>query len=284
MMKRVVIVITALAAMVLLPVRPAAAAGIDLWELLSELHGPGPFHGYSASVEFVCHTRESDVRAFAGRDVAPPAPGQDRVYTTWIAPYRDAATLLKFGELPTTAEMTKAIAAAREGNVEDLAHLLCLADRRVKGYATANVKYFRSYQNNVFPSDLTKDDYQVRFLDLSLSYFARVHPAVDIGMRAGVARFSGDVFDPFYRLSLDLAEAQFYPLALLGDELKFRAIAVGAAAHLHAPGFDRDDFCTEDGSGRCQLAREYVAAPHVQWRLSLQVRPAALIELFKKPR
>src|SRR5215207_8987066 len=92
MMKRVVVVITALAAMVLMSVRPAAAAGIDLWELLSELHGPGPFWGVQGAYKFLCVTRDSDARVLAG--VLPTS--EDKIQISWLSPNQKAASLWGF--------------------------------------------------------------------------------------------------------------------------------------------------------------------------------------------
>lgn len=99
----------------------------------------------------------------------------------------------------------------------------------------------------------------------------------------GVARFFGDDFDAFHRLSLEPLSVRFYPIAMLGDNLRFRAIVLTAGAQLFVPGFVGSDFCTPNPSvpDRCRGLRPYDAAPHVLTKWGINVDAVALISLLK---
>jgi hypothetical protein len=63
----------------------------------------------------------------------------------------------------------------------------------------------------------TPDRREVHVLQLSGAYMFRLHPAVDAGLGAGTMRFSGDGFNPVWRLTLIPATASVRPLALVKD-------------------------------------------------------------------
>lgn len=254
---------------------PAAAAGNGLLELLSELHGPGPFWGLSARYRFLCVSRAEDVIEVPG--TSPEAQvNPEQVFRTWLGPHEPGAEL--FRPVPPN-DLAKAL---EEEDPRERAAKLCEYDRRVRGYAIFNFKFFQSFQNNLFPGHDRDDAYRVRIVDLSVSYYARLHNAFDLGTRAGFGRFSGKAFTPFYRLSADVADARFYPLAVAGDGVLHRAIAMSLAAQLYLPGFDGADFCNPELDERgCTTRRAYQAAPHLQWRIGIHASVPALITLIR---
>ncbi|MFL6279832.1 MAG: hypothetical protein ACJ731_06960 [Vicinamibacterales bacterium] len=57
---------------------------------------------------------------------------------------------------------------------------------------------------------------EVHVLQVSGSYMFRLHPAVDVGVGAGTMRFSGEGFEPLWRVTLIPANAAVRPFTLIG--------------------------------------------------------------------
>lgn len=265
-MRQMLVVAVLVCGGLVLPAAPASA-GIDLWEFLSELHGPGPFYAVTLDYRFLCLSRPSDVED-------PPGPGTDAPpYVSWLHPFNRSA-----GIFSTQAFQRLEVAKT----AQDRARVLCVNDQRVRGYATINFKYLRSFQNNLFPAEPGDPKHQVKIFDLSASYFARLHNSLDVGTRVGVATFFGKDFDTFRRLSLDAVDVRFYPIAILGDGVQFRAIVMTVGAQLFVPGFVGADFCDPTRQAdSCRGLREYNAAPHLLGRWGVGVDIPGLIALLK---
>lgn len=250
---------------------PAAAAGMDdIIDWIRELHGPGPSWAISKGYRFLCVARSVDIVAAAGSGTPSPDPAE----TSWLAPWDRGAGVRPSRELGPT-EIRDAVL---KGDYDGAGRLLCEAGERVKGYATLRVRFVQSFENNLFPADPTNPEYRVRTLDFTVSYYARLHDTTDLGMGAGVGRFFGPKFEPFHRVLLDMANVRFYPLAMAGDQAKYRAVGISLAAQLYVPGFEGADFCNR---GSCAGLRPYQASPHFQWRVGFIASVPGLIRLLR---
>jgi hypothetical protein len=117
---------------------------------------------------------------------------------------------------------------------------------------------------------------------LSLSYYARLHNTIDVGTRVGVAFFRGKDFETFERLSLDAVDVRFYPIAMLGDGVQFRAIVMTVGAQIFVPGFVGADFCDPArAADACRGLRPYTAAPHLLGKWGINVNVPGLVALLK---
>jgi hypothetical protein len=94
--------------------------------------------------------------------------------------------------------------------------------------------------------DLPRDDEDNRgavyVVPISGLYLFRVHRSVDVGLGAGLMRFSGDRFDAFYRFTLTPAHASLRPLLLWKTNRWTRLLRIEVDSTFVTKGFRGTDF------------------------------------------
>jgi hypothetical protein len=272
---------------------PASANGIDLWEFLSELSGPGPFKGWTVHGRLMCLGRGSDLarvresamleerrkgnQNFAGPPSVPPLDAArvgrangDVAYTAWMLPFEDAFRNSSNLEI-ARADHTSA----------RFSRLVCWADRGVRSHVNAYYRRLSSTRNTLAPqpsSQLQTDSADAEFgkvviHDAGIEYAVRLDGMVDVGTRIGLATFKGPAFETFQRLSFDYINVRIYPGAAWADSASHRVFAIFFAASGFKGGFDQSDFCNKG----CREVRPFAAPREVQFRVGLEVDPSSIV-------
>ena len=121
--------------------------------------------------------------------------------------------------------------------------------------------------------EIADEDKKVDLKSWSLVLSKRLHPSVDIGVGAGVSRFSGALFPTFHRVSLDLPRIGFRPLAIKysgkADTLSTKErilrelVQLNVGFVLFPTGFDAQDFGAVPGS--------YSVSSEWLWQASISI-------------
>ena len=207
-----------------------AHAYVDFWDRLS---GPGPFVGFVIPYRFLCVSQGSDQARFRQPPGASTQP--DETFATWIGPFDAASNFIPVRTPPSGA-----------ANAREQARLDCLHDERLRGYSILTTTFFGSTSNRLFPSDPDNSRYGVRITHVEWAYAIRLHDTLDVSAAVGFSRFSGEVFDPFWRPSLTPIVVRFAPLAFKWPNQKGRSLKIALGLVTHFDGFDAADFCNID--------------------------------------
>ena len=239
-----------------------AGMSFAMEDWLDKLSGPGPFRGHGVGYRFLCVSNAADQEDFRMVSLTGPTTGtpfveKESTLVTWLGPHERSAFVIprKLPDKVPSPATPPNPASLREYR-KMVAEVDCKSDLRLRGYASVTGLFNQSYKNNLFPADPDNGRYRVRILDLSVGYTVRLNRALDVGASFGLSRFSGKVFDPFYRHSLTPISLEFSPLAVPRDGERVRAIKVGVAATTFFPGFEASDFC-DRGPAACAGIREF---------------------------
>jgi hypothetical protein len=193
------------------------AADAWVWDWVDKLSGPGPFTGWAGEWRVVCFSAKDET-------LPEPVPAVEHPIVDVIR----ALGPCLFKPVPLKKE--------RRGSI----------NLRVARLTTDRNRL-------VYPDPTPARD--VRFLDLRTSAWWRPHSTVEIGIGAGLYRFSGPAFEPFWRPFLQPIIVDVKPLALLAGTVGHRhwydEFVVFRAGHIVIPdGFDGTDFAAVPGTFR----------------------------------
>ena len=190
--------------------------------LIEHLSGPGPFLRFpSLDVRVVCFTRVANNN-----------------YAVALAPWGYGSTS-EFAVRPYRATTTGAAETAKAQ---------CSRDENVRGFITVAYGHQTSLENNLFPNNLTDDQFKVKAESLSVRFMGRtLNDVVDVGFGLNVFWFHGKAFETFTRFTLEPIRVSVAPFAALNNSARSRAFHLVVAPHLVLGSVNQDDFCNTSG-------------------------------------
>jgi hypothetical protein len=227
--------------------------------VLEHLSGPGPFIRFpSLDVRLLCITR-------VGATPANPDLGEN--YKVPLAPWAHGSTS-EFGFKPHVPPPPPAGGGPRPP--KEQARIQCADDQDVRAYVTVAYGHYFSLENNLFPDNLTDDEFKVKAESVSVRYMGRtLRDVVDVGFGLNVFWFHGQAFETFARASVEPFRLSVAPFAALRSTPKTRAFHLTVAPTIFIGKMDQDDFCT---TGRCSVApRQFSTRGEIVWATTVEV-------------
>ncbi len=189
---------------------PRAYAQGGGWGWLERLSGPGPFQGYEVSFDFCLVSEE---------------------------------TVKENGSVEVTKPLTMAVAWSSK----------CLGldrkkenvTKRYKHEGSFNVAYARlTSQENIleYPTGVTEEEKKIVVYQVSPSIDMRLNRTLDVGVGATLHWFTGDLFDTFLRVSVDLFRVRWTPLTLFGEKPGRRWLQLDVKGSYFPGEFSAQDF------------------------------------------
>jgi hypothetical protein len=215
---------------------------------LEKLSGPGPFWGVEVNYRYYCRVGEA---------AASPRG-------TWMGPLEPGGGIINFGDDfdETTYRSAKTAKA------------LCLADHKVRAYATVGFHAYRAVRNDLAVDPARNN---VHFLGGDWKWSIRLDEALDLSTGIGLSVFGGEGFERFARVRWQPLEVRFYPFVIdrdNHDNLRRRALYVTAGVLTFLPGMREQDFC----GGPCAVP--FREEPEALTKFGVHVDLAALGALF----
>ncbi len=246
---------------------------------LDKLSGPGPFRGWTVSYRFLCVTNTADQTSFRKVSITDATlDEQGRTVATWLGPHERTAFVV-----PRRAPMVdqNPPSMLTEAGLRDyrkgVAETDCKRDQRLRGYVSVTAGLYNSYENQLFPNDLSNHDHRVRISELSVTYTRRLQKALDVYAGVGISRFSGPAFDTFYHGSFTPLGLEFAPVALKNDGTTSRVLKFGVALTTFFPGFDSHDFCNPDIVSCAGIRADFKSRAELIPKLSVTVDVSQLL-------
>ena len=227
-----------------------AFAENDWWDHAS---GPGPFWGLFIDYRFACVAKEDT-----------------GTHLVWLKPTdRTALPTLWTRRVPDRDQRTPAALASSD----------CKRDQNVRGYLIWTERLnFNVGGNRLVPDDddprctpaVDCDNLRpVRIWSQEIGYMERLPRGFAVGAVAGINRFAGSAFEPFYRASL-VPTIEWDPFAR-GDNPNghWLKIIVGTPTVIFK-GFTTSDFCNRPGFA-CQILKPWKSDDPdlIRYRISL---------------
>jgi hypothetical protein len=190
--------------------------------VLEHLSGPGPFLRFpSLDIRVACFTRVGNEN-----------------YAVPLAPWGHGSTS-EFAVKPYRATTTGGLSTAKQQ---------CSRDENVRGFITVAYGHHTSLENNLFPNNLTDDQFKVKAESLSVRFMGRtLNDVVDVGFGLNVFWFHGRAFETMTRFTLEPVRLAVAPFAALNNSARSRAFHLVVAPHIVLGRFDQDDFCNTSG-------------------------------------
>jgi hypothetical protein len=237
----------------LVAVQPASAKQDD--GVIEHMSGPGPFIRFpSLDIRVLCVTH------VGGTTVDPDAGHNETV-----------------GLTPWSRGSTAEFGAMSPGTSASQARIQCANDDKVRGYVTVAYGHYSSLENNLFPNNLTDDQFKVKAESLSVRFMGRtIRDVVDVGFGLNFFWFHGEAFETFARASVEPFRISVAPLAALKSTPRTRAFHVGVAPTIFIGKMDQDDFCNT--SGCTAVPRPFSTRGEILWATSVEVDVFTLIK------
>lgn len=219
--------------------------------ILEHLSGPGPFLRFpSLNIRVACITRV----------------GNDN-HTVGVAPWGRGSTS-EFGIKPYVAPSG--------ATAQQTAKQQCTHDEEVRGYITVSYGHYMSLSNNLFPNNLTDDQFKVKAEALSVRFMGRtLNDVVDVGFGLDMLMFHGEAFDRFTRMAVEPIRVSVAPFAALSDSPRSRAFRLVVAPKILIGSVDQNDFCN---TSACNVApRQFSARAETVWSTTVEFDVLTLI-------
>jgi len=232
-----------------LTARPSLASQDD--GIFEHMSGPGPFLRFpSIDIRLLCVTRV----------------GNDN-YTVGVAPWGRGSTA-EFGFKP--------YAAPSGATAQQTAKQQCSHDQNVRGYVTVAWGHNQSLSNNLFPNNLTDDQFKVKAEALSVRFMGRtLNDVVDVGFGLDMFMFYGKAFDRFTRIAVEPIRVSVAPFAAINDSARSRAFRLVVAPKILLGTVDQNDFCN---TSACTVApRQFSARAETLWSTTVELDILTLI-------
>ena len=217
---------------------------------LEHLSGPGPFIRFpSLEIRAVCFTRVANDN-----------------YAVPLAPWERGSTT-EFGVKPYRPATTGAAQTAKQQ---------CARDENVRGYITVSYGHYFSLENNLFPNNLTDDQFKVKMESVGVRFMGRtLNDVVDVGIGLDLFWFHGQAFDSFARVAVEPVRLSIAPFAAINNSARSRAFHLAVAPTIFLGRMDQDDFCN---TSACNVApRQFSSKLETLWATSVEVDILTLI-------
>jgi len=217
---------------------------------IEHLSGPGPFIRFpSLEIRALCFTKV----------------GNDN-YTVPLAPWERGSTA-EFGVKPYRPATTGAPQTAK---------LQCTRDENVRGYITVSYGHYFSLENNLFPNNLTDDQFKVKMESVGVRFMGRtLNDVVDVGIGLDLFWFHGQAFDSFARVAVEPVRLSIAPFAAINNSARSRAFHLAVAPTIFLGRMDQTDFCNTTGC--TATPRQFSSKLETLWATSVEVDILTLI-------